>query len=264
MIDLDPNIIDQDKIRFQKRKRLLKIFILPAIALTLISFFFLRIGLYNVAYSISEENQTYNVTEAISSLMLSGNIIEPYIPYYNRGVSKLHTTDFVEAESDFRESLKQNPPESSLCKIYVNLSLSIEMQADAFASNKQYDKALSIYNKSEAVLYENGCATKSKETQGSDKKAEQGVDRIETKRSRVVFDMNQISGSNSGGESENGSGSASEKEIKEIIDSHDNSELLNELRERQDIKRLLEDSHGGGDHGGGASSTTFDSRNKGW
>ena len=54
-------------------------------------------------------------------MQLFGNMIQPYIAYYNRGTAELNISEYDEAEEDFRASLRENPPKAELCKIYVNL-----------------------------------------------------------------------------------------------------------------------------------------------
>ena len=50
MLNLDPQIIDQDKVRLRRRKKLLKYAIIPIILVLLIGVFFLRTGFYNIVY----------------------------------------------------------------------------------------------------------------------------------------------------------------------------------------------------------------------
>jgi tetratricopeptide (TPR) repeat protein len=189
MLNLDPQIIDQDKIRLRRRKKLLKYAIIPIILLLFIGVFFLRTGFYNVVYKLSYENRNYDTPASLSSMQLFGNMIQPYIAYYNRGTAELNISQYNEAEDDFRASLRENPPKAHLCKIYVNLSFSIEMQADRAAQRKLYDEALVLYNRAESVLHENNCASKDGEG-GGDAKAEESQERINSKRRRAVQQMN--------------------------------------------------------------------------
>lgn len=190
MLNLDPQIIDQDKVRLRRRKKLLKCAIIPIILVLLIGVFFLRTSFYNVVYKLSYDNRNYDTPTSISSMQLFGNMIQPYIAYYNRGTAELNISEYDEAEEDFRASLRENPPKAELCKIYVNLSFSIEMQADRAAQRKLYDDALVLYNRAESVLYENSCASKDGESGGGDEKAEESQERINSKRRRAVQQMN--------------------------------------------------------------------------
>ena len=52
MLNLDPQIIDQDKVRLRRRKKLLKYAIIPIILVLLIGVFFLRTGFYNIVYKL--------------------------------------------------------------------------------------------------------------------------------------------------------------------------------------------------------------------
>ena len=81
MLSLDPEIVDQNKVRMRRRRKMLKYSLLPVIALALISIFFLRTGVYNIIYSLSYRNQNYETPAAVSNMQLFGNMIESYIAY---------------------------------------------------------------------------------------------------------------------------------------------------------------------------------------
>ena len=190
MLNLDPQIIDQDKVRLRRRKKLLKYAIIPIILVLLIGVFFLRTGFYNIVYKLSYDNRNYDTPTSISSMQLFGNMIQPYIAYYNRGTAELNISEYDEAEEDFRASLRENPPKAELCKIYVNLSLSIELQGDTALQGSDYNKALEAYNRAESVLYSNGCAAKGSNSNGKDSKAEAAKERINDKRGDATDKMN--------------------------------------------------------------------------
>lgn len=197
MLKLDPAILDQDTIHKNKRKFWLKIIIVPVIILLILSLLFIRPTIYNMALSASEKSAEYGTTEALTNLQLVGNFIEPYVPYYNRGLATLLKAEDKEAlESsayDFRESLKHNPPESTLCSIYGNLSYSIELEADLEVNAKNYNDALVYYNQAESILYENGCASEKEGSKGSDEKSETAKERIIEKRRKTVNQANSDS-----------------------------------------------------------------------
>ena len=110
MLDLNPELVDQDHIRKLRRKRLLKIAFLPTLILILIGVFFLRTTFFNIVYSLSFENQNYNTAKFLADEQKAGNIIAPYVAYFDTGTINLKREQFKEAEESFRETLRNNPP----------------------------------------------------------------------------------------------------------------------------------------------------------
>ncbi len=192
MLNLNPELVDQDKIRKIKRKQLLKYAFVPCLLLLLASAFVFRIGIFNIVYGVSYTNQNFDIANAMTDFQGVGNVIMPYIKYFDGGVAKLRNLHFVEAEKDFRASLKENPPADILCSIYTNLSLSIEFQADEKFNNGQYDDALVLYGKAQSTLYSNGCASKD-ENEGSDSLAKNAKKRIDSKLSKTMNKINSVS-----------------------------------------------------------------------
>lgn len=228
MLNLDPEIVDQNKIRIRRRHKLLKYCLIPVIAVTLIGIFFVRTGIYNIIYSLSYQNHNYDTPASISNMQLFGNMIESYIAYYNRGTAEINLAQYAEAEEDFRDSLRENPPKTMLCKIYVNLSYSIEMQADKAAQRRLFDDALVLYNRAESILYENNCASKSEDVSGNDQRAEDSKERINSKRRRAVEQMNNAGEGGEGGEGEEG-----EITPDQVDELKDQKEIENSIRALQ-------------------------------
>jgi tetratricopeptide (TPR) repeat protein len=199
MLNLDPGIVDQNKIRFARRKKLLKFCIFPVILLVLAGAFFLRTSFYNLVYGLAYSNRNFDTPVSLSSMQLIGNNIQPYLAYYNRGTAELNLAQYDEAEEDFRASLRENPPKESYCMVCVNLAYSIEMQADRAVQRRLFDDALVLYNRAESILFENNCASKTDDINGTDKKAQESKERIDSKRRRAVAQMNN-SGESEGGE----------------------------------------------------------------
>ncbi|MBO4855529.1 hypothetical protein J5500_03960 [Candidatus Saccharibacteria bacterium] len=191
MLNLNPELVDQDKIRKLKRKRLLKYASVPCLLLILCSIFVFRIGIFNVVYGVSYSNQNYEVANSMAEAQGLGNVITPYLRYYDGGVAKLRQKMNVDAEKDFRASLKENPPEEVLCMIYTNLSLSIELQADEKFQKELYDEALILYAKAQSTLYSNGCAEKDSDA-GKDALAKSAKTRIDGKMSKTMNKINSV------------------------------------------------------------------------
>lgn len=222
MPEFNLELLNQDKIRSKKRRQLLFYALIPLIILTFTTIFFLRTGIYNIIYSTGIAGEAYGLPTTATKLQMVGNLIDPYLPYYNSGYIKLikaeSREDLVAAETDFRESLKHNPPEERLCAVYGNLSYSIELQADLLFNNQQYNDALVSYNQAESLLFENGCASKDDNQTGKDEQSEVAKERIEEKRRETVDAANNNTDPNNGNGNGNQGGDQeiSEGQLQEI------------------------------------------------
>lgn len=226
MLNLNPELVNQDKIRKARRKRMLKIAALPCFILFLCSLFIFRIGVFNIVYGVSYDNQNYDVANSMTDFQGLGNIITPYLKYYDGGVAKLNNQDYEGAENDFRSSLKENPPVDVLCKVYVNLSLSIEFQADEKYRAENYEDALVLYTKARSTLYSNGCVDKNaddKKDDSKDAKAKEAVERIDRKASATMKKMNDM---DDDGGNQSGTG-------QDITISEKQKQSLQELKDKQ-------------------------------
>ena len=231
MINLNPEIVDQEKIRKLKRKRLLKIAFIPTIILFLTGLFFLRTGFYNVSFNYLYDGNNIDNAEMISSLQNIANTISPYLVYYNSGVINLRKSKPKEAEYDFRNSLKHNPPKQVLCKIYVNLSLSVELQADQYVERKDYDGSLYLYNKAETILYENNCADRSSKGEHADENAGESKQRILEKRSQAIAKMNELEADeNDDGDKKESYEEITPEELKTVKDFGNIDDVLGKIR----------------------------------
>ena len=200
MIDLDPAILDQESIRKKRRKKMLLIALAPIIILILASMLFLRPGAFNILFSSAYKQSDASGAISISQFHKNLNIIERYIAPFDAGTAYLKDGDGENAEIEFRDSLQNDPPKDMICQIRVNLSYSIELQADKAKNKGNYEDSLILYNKAEGVLYEDNCASKqaSSESEGeTDEKAEEAKRRISEKRSAAVSSLNSENGGNS-------------------------------------------------------------------
>lgn len=195
MIELDPSIIDQESLRKKRRKKMFLVALVPIIILILASILFLRPGVFDMIFSAAYKGIDAGGAISISQFHKNLNIIEPYLAPYNAGTAYLKDKNGASAETEFRDSLRLGPPKNMLCQIRVNLSYSIELQADEAKNRNDYDQALILYNKAEGALYEDDCAKKNQsenEQGGKDEKANAAKQRISDKRSVVVAAMNGV------------------------------------------------------------------------
>ena len=188
MINLDPSLLDQDKIRKEKRKQLMKRYSVSLALLLLVALFFLSTWIYNLVYLVSYSGKNYPISEGFTETRFIANILEPYIADYNQGTARLKMGKYEEAEKSFTESLKKSPAEDRLCQIYVNLSLSIEFQADKLLKSNSFNKSMELYGRAQTILLNNNCAKKGAESNGKDSKAEIAETRL-NKKLRDAADM---------------------------------------------------------------------------
>ena len=260
MINLDPSIIDQDKIRKQRRKKLLFYALTPVIILFLAGLFFLRPCVFDALYSLNYDNENAGFNIFISGVQTKLNIIEPYIAHYSAGTAYIKDNDGVQAEKELRKSLEKNPPADKVCQVRTNLSYSIEMQADQANISGHPEEALVLFSTAEGILYGDNCASKQQSSsddnnsqqnsndqqKGRDGKAEAAKQRISQKRNKIVSKMN--------GQDENGQESDPNTDI-QISEEQLNSLKNNLTNGTEVLDYTHRQQRGGGGAGGGAYST---------
>lgn len=245
MINLNPSIVDQEHIRKLRRKRLFNFFILPIVILTLVGGFLLRTGFFNLLYRASYNANNYSSAKTYTDMQNLANIIEPYIIYFDRGNALYMGGDYSSAENEYRSALLENPPKSMLCKVYVNLSLSIEKQGDNEFDDKNYDNALILYNSAEAILYENNCAAKNNNEESKDSRAENARDRIINKRRRAISAINSMDESGDDNNNSDNNKNVSDDDLKNILDNQDQSKALDNIRNKLNASKGIGNSYSG-------------------
>ena len=216
MINLDPAIIDQEKVRKTRRKQLFKFALIPLSLLIILSAVFLRPGIYNILMSFSYNNKNYSSSASLSK---NQSVANPF---------EVHLQKYSDAEANFEKSADLNPPDEMICKINVNLSYSIEKQADALTVQEEYLEAITRYNIAMSKLYNDGCLSDGLDSK--DANAEDARDRIEQKIAEANRAMNGTEGNDDSNQS---TGNApSMDDIKEVIDNSLNSS--NDLRVMRD------------------------------
>lgn len=220
MINLDPSIIDQEGLRKKRRKKLLIAFIAPVAIFAIAGMFFLRPGVFDVLYRINYDGDNSDALISLSQMQKAGNIIEPYIAYYDAGTAYLKDGDGIKAEVELRESIKQQPPADKICQVRTNLSYSIEIQADEAKIMKKYDEALVLFSRAEGILYEDNCANKQSDT-GKDRMAVTAKKRLIQKRNSVVSEMNN-SADESEIDPETGGLEISDEQMQQVLENIQN------------------------------------------
>jgi len=248
MIDLDPAIVDQETLRKKRRKKLLLISLAPEIILVVAGIFFLRPACADVLYRMNFDSQSGGAI-AIAKMQQFANLLEPYVAYYNAGTANIQQRNAKEAEKELHQSLANNPPKNKVCRVRVNLSYSIEMQADEARANRHLDEALALLSKAEGVLYENGCASKDNAKEpAKDGHAEEAKKRINGKRNQVISSIDSNYDEESGGSGDNKNGAN--------LDSKKIETIRNMIESGPEIRGMLRDNtfYGAGNIGGGDSN----------
>ena len=93
----------------------------------------------------------YTSSGEISGSLLEFNIVEPYLPYFNRGDAFAADQYYGQATDDFEKALEL-APEDRKCDVRLNLALTWERFGDIYVANGFYQGAVLLYEASQAVL----------------------------------------------------------------------------------------------------------------
>ena len=117
-----------------------------------------------------------------SESLLDLNIVEPYIPYFNRGDAYAGSQMFVESIDDFERALAL-APEAKKCDVRVNLALSWENLGDIYFEGGFFQGAVLLYEAAEAVIAEGGedCTP----PQQSEQDLQESKERVEGKKQQA-------------------------------------------------------------------------------
>ena len=95
----------------------------------------------------------YEQSESVSTGLLDQTLIEPYLPYFNRGDAKAAQEQYTDAIDDFERALKLAPADRQ-CDVRVNLALSWERLGDIYSAAGFPDGAKQLYRAALAVIAE--------------------------------------------------------------------------------------------------------------
>ncbi|MGV8884073.1 MAG: hypothetical protein ACOH1T_00600 [Microbacteriaceae bacterium] len=90
-----------------------------------------------------------------SESLMDVTLIEPYIPYFNRGDAYAASEMFVESIDDFEKALVFAPDQKK-CDVRVNLALSWENLGDIYAEGGYFQGAVLLYQAAEKVIADGG------------------------------------------------------------------------------------------------------------
>lgn len=93
----------------------------------------------------------YVTSQELSGSLLEANIVEPYLPYFNRGDAFAADQYYGPATDDFEKALELAPDDRK-CDVRLNLALTWERFGDIYLANGFYQGAVLLYTASQAVL----------------------------------------------------------------------------------------------------------------
>jgi len=88
-----------------------------------------------------------------STELLDETVVEPYIPWFNRGDAYAAQEKYTDAIDDFEKALELAPAERE-CDVRVNLALSWERLGDIYAVNGYPQGAIQLYQAAKTVIAE--------------------------------------------------------------------------------------------------------------
>ena len=142
--------------RLVRRRRLMFWLTLP-IALFAIFWAFKFLSLAPTAQTAIDEfdDGYYVASEETSSSLLFLNVVEPYLPYFNRGDAFAADEYYGPATDDFEKALELAPLEKK-CDVRLNLALAWERFGDIYVQLGYSQGAVLLYEASQAVMDDAG------------------------------------------------------------------------------------------------------------
>ena len=145
----------QDSTRARRRRRTrYLLWSLPVmIALVYVAVRLIGLSLVNQTALDLFDAGAYAQSEEVSTGLLDQTLIEPYLPFFNRGDAKAAQEQYTDAIDDFERALEFAPVERQ-CDVRVNLALSWERLGDVYAAAGFPDGAKQLYQAALAVIAE--------------------------------------------------------------------------------------------------------------
>jgi tetratricopeptide (TPR) repeat protein len=168
-----------DRKRARRRIILLLVSLPVVIAAVVVAVKLISLSVTAQAAIIDYNTGNYESSIDRSTSLLELNVIEPYIPYFNRGDAQAGREYYVDAVEDFEKALEL-APQAKKCDVRVNLALSWELLGDIYAEGGYFEGAVLLYEAAEAVITAGGedCEPP---TQSSDELSE-AQERVEGKK----------------------------------------------------------------------------------
>jgi len=145
----------QNATRARRRRRAKYLLLSLPVLVALVYVAVRLIGLSTVNQTAIDlfDSGAYAASEQRSTSLLDQNIIEPYLPWFNRGDAKAAQERYTDAIDDFERALELAPGDRQ-CDVRVNLALSWERLGDTYAAAGFPEGAKQLYAASLAVIAE--------------------------------------------------------------------------------------------------------------
>ena len=144
---------DSTRARRRRRTRYLLLSLPVMIALVYVAVRLIGLSLVNQTALDLFDAGAYAQSEEVSTGLLDQTLIEPYLPFFNRGDAKAAQEQYTDAIDDFERALELAPVERQ-CDVRVNLALSWERLGDVYAAAGFPDGAKQLYQAALAVIAE--------------------------------------------------------------------------------------------------------------
>ncbi|MBC7590298.1 MAG: tetratricopeptide repeat protein [Salinibacterium sp.] len=140
------------RVRLARRRVLMFWISLPVVALVLAASVILLSRAPTAQRALDAyDSGLYTQSQDVSTSLLSPNIVEPYLPYFNRGDAYAADQYYAPATDDFEKALELAPMQRK-CDVRLNLALTWERFGDIYVANGFYQGAVLLYEASQAVL----------------------------------------------------------------------------------------------------------------
>jgi tetratricopeptide (TPR) repeat protein len=171
-----------------RRRRRLKYLLwsLPVVvALLYIAFRMMGVSFGNSIALGAYDSGRYESSAERWRSMQDETIIEPYIPWFNRGDASAAQEKYTDAIDDFERALELAPAEQK-CTVRVNLALGWEKLGDAYAAGGFFQGAVLLYQAAEAVIAAGPECTPpdqaGEDLQQADKRVKEKIDQAQRQR----------------------------------------------------------------------------------
>jgi tetratricopeptide (TPR) repeat protein len=127
--------------------------------------------------------------------LLEPNVVEKWLPYYDRGSVLAEGQDYIPAIDDLEKALAIVPADRE-CVVVVNLSLSWERLADGYAQSGLFEGAQLLYQTASDVLEEHDCTPPADPVDGREpgQEIEDAKTRLEQKLEAMQYLEDQAGG----------------------------------------------------------------------
>lgn len=210
-------------------------------------------------------NQGQYNTE-IEEGLLTLNIPEGYVPYYNLGNAYYKMGDYNSAIGYYDQALLQHPTEPKDCQIRINLALAMLGTIDFYSldSQEKIDTALFVLYKARDVLTENGCASEeghdghNEDAQQLKEDIDRLIEQLENPDSNGSSNDQQDQSKNEDNSGSSGSDSKPserEKKVQGELEDKKKDAMEDRKNQQEELEKWSDNVGGSGDEDGDGSGS---------